>query len=399
MTVARHGFSIRFDFPVFYTRDVFAPDNRSLLDALNQRDAETGRRHRMFVAVDASVAAAQPALVPAIESYVAAHADGLALAGPPLLVPGGEASKNDLQHTLDLLQHLHDTGMDRQSFVLVIGGGAVLDMVSFAAALCHRSVRIVRMPTTVLAQADSGVAVKNGINLFNKKNFIGTFVPPFAVLNDSRFIESLDRRDVVCGVVEAVKVSLLRDPDFFASLEASPERIAANDPELLPAIIRQSAELHLAHICGNGDPFELGSARPLDFGHWAAHKMEALSGYRLRHGEAVAIGMALDVCYAVRKGFLDQQTADRILTLLERLGLSLWDDALEPIDGRGTHALLAGLQEFREHLGGQLHVTMLRGIGRSFEVTEMDDVVVLAALGDLSARATARTTSSTVLHG
>ncbi len=399
MTVVRHGFSIRFDFPVFYTRDVFAPDNPSLLDALNQRVDEAGRCHRMFVAVDASVAAARPTLLADIATYAAAHEGGLTLAAPPLVVPGGEASKNDLRPTLDLLQHLHDAGMDRQSFVLVIGGGAVLDMVSFAAALCHRSIRIVRMPTTVLAQADSGVAVKNGINLFDKKNFIGTFVPPFAVLNDSRFIESLDRRDVVCGVVEAVKVSLLRDPAFFVSLEATPERIAANDPVLLPAIIRQSAELHLAHICGNGDPFELGSARPLDFGHWAAHKMEALSGYRLRHGEAVAIGMALDVCYAVRQGFLDPPTAERILTLLERLGLTLWDDVLEAGDGHGGHAVLAGLQEFREHLGGQLHVTMLRGIGHSFEVTEMDDHIVLAALQDLSTRAAARATGAPVLHG
>jgi len=396
MTVSRHGFSIRFDFPVYYTQDTFAPDNPVLLDALSQRPAEDGRRHRVFVAIDSHVADAQPHLSASISRYAAAHADRLELAAPPLLVPGGEASKNDLRHALEVLRHLHDAGMDRQSFVIVIGGGAVLDMVSFATALCHRSVRIVRLPTTVLAQADSGVAVKNGINLFDKKNFIGTFVPPFAVVNDSRFIASLDRRDVVCGVVEAVKVSLLRDPDFFAYLEAESARIVANDPEVLPTVIRRSAELHLAHICGNGDPFELGSARPLDFGHWAAHKLEALSDYRLRHGEAVAIGMALDVRYAVRQGFLDTPSADRILTLLDRLGLALWDAAMDTPPA-GGHPLLAGLQEFREHLGGQLHVTMLLGVGRSFEVTEMDDLVVLAALQDLAMRA-ASTQAAVLRH-
>jgi 3-dehydroquinate synthase len=392
MSVSRHGFSIRFDFPVYFTSSAFAPSNPVLLDALRQRDAEDGRRHRVFVAIDEDVAAAHPALVDDVVGYTRAHAAGLELAAPPLLVPGGEASKNDIRHVLDLLQHLHDAGMDRQSFVVVIGGGAVLDMVSFAAALCHRSVRIVRFPTTVLAQADSGIAVKNGINLFNKKNFIGTFVPPFAVVNDSRFIQSLDRRDVVAGVVEAIKVSLLRDPELFAYIERHARRIAANDPEVVPEIIRRSAELHLAHICGNGDPFELGSARPLDFGHWAAHKLEALSGYRLRHGEAVAIGMSLDLCYAVRQGFLDAAIARRVLTLFETLGLPLWDPSLDTSDAEGRHVLLAGLQEFREHLGGQLHVTMLREIGRSFEVNEMDDAVVRAALTDLAARADAHLT-------
>ena len=397
MSVSHHGFSVRFDFPVYFTSSAFSPSNPVLLDALRQRDAEAGRRHRLFVIIDGYVAVAHPALVDDVIGYAGAHAADLELAAPPLLVPGGEASKNDLRHTLDVLGHLNDAGMDRQSFVVVIGGGAVLDMVSFATALCHRSVRVIRFPTTVLAQADSGVAVKNGINLFNKKNFVGTFVPPFAVVNDSRFIQSLERRDVVCGVVEAIKVSLLRDPELFAEIERQACRIVVNDPDVVPEIIRRSAELHLAHICGNGDPFELGSARPLDFGHWAAHKLEALSGYRLRHGEAVAIGMALDLCYAVRQGFLDAASAGRVLTLFESLGLPLWDPALDTCDASGRHAVLAGLQEFREHLGGQLHVTMLRGIGRSFEVTEMDDAVVHAALTDLAARTGGHLTPA--LHG
>ena len=381
-----HGFSVSYRFPVAFTENAFAPENPALVDALSH--LEPGRRHRLVVAIDSQVATAFPGLPDEIAAYCAAHADALQLVGTPLVVTGGEAVKNDLTHTMLVLRYLHDAGIDRQSFVIVIGGGAVLDMVSFAAALTHRSVRIVRVPTTVLAQGDSGIAVKNGVNLFGKKNFIGTFVPPFAVINDSRFLHSLSDRDVLCGVVEAVKVSLLRDPEFFAQIEAVAPRIQAGDRTALPAVVRRSAELHLAHICGNGDPFELGSARPLDFGHWAAHKIEAMTSHRLRHGEAVAIGMALDIRYAVRKGYLDAFSADRIMRLLEALGLSLWDETLlvhEP--GGDDLALLAGLREFQEHLGGELHVTMLRGIGRSFEVHEMDEACVRLAIDDLATRA------------
>jgi 3-dehydroquinate synthase len=238
----------------------------------------------------------------------------------------------------------------------------------------------------VLSQADSGFAVKNGINLFGKKNFVGTFVPPFAVINDSRFLESLGRRDRISGVAEAVKVALLRDPGFYRYLETNVENIANGELTVLTSLIRRSAELHLAHICGNGDPFELGSARPLDFGHWAAHKLESMTHHRLRHGEAVAIGLALDVIYSVKKGYLPAAIADRILRLLEGIGFRLWDSALNERAPGGSPAIVHGLREFREHLGGELHVTLLRGIGHGFEVNEMDEAIVASAIDELEAR-------------
>jgi len=154
--------------------------------------------------------------------------------------------------------------------------------------------------------------------------------------------------------------------------------------EVLAWLAQRSAHLHLAHICGNGDPFELGSARPLDFGHWAAHKLESMTDHRLRHGEAVAIGIALDLSYSVRKEFLDRATAQRILAVLETIGFQLWDDALEMRERDGRHTLIAGLREFREHLGGELHITLLRDIGASFEVTAMDETTVLESIGDLA---------------
>ena len=379
-----HGFSVPFRFPVLFTQDAWNPANTMFFDVVRREEAD--RRHRVLAVVDSEVEAAHTTLTSAMRSYFAAFPDALELVAPPVVVPGGEAIKNDFAHPLEMLKRLNDVGLDRQSFVVVIGGGAVLDMVSFAAAIAHRGVRVIRFPTTVLSQADSGFAVKNGINLFGKKNFVGTFVPPFAVINDSRFLESLSHRDRISGVAEAVKVALLRDPGFYRYLETNVENIANGDLAVLTSLIRRSAELHLAHICGNGDPFELGSARPLDFGHWAAHKLESMTQHRLRHGEAVAIGLALDIIYSVKKGHLARIVAERILRLLEGIGFRLWDRALGEQAAGGGPAIVQGLREFREHLGGELHVTLLRDIGQGFEVTEMDEATVAHAIDELEAR-------------
>jgi 3-dehydroquinate synthase len=370
---------------VYFTRAAWDPNNLAFVDAV--RRLEPTRRHRALVIIDDQVALGQPRLVAAIERYFDAHRDSLELAAPPVLICGGEASKNDMAHTLSVLSRINDAGIDRQSFVVVIGGGAVLDVVSFAAAIAHRGVRIIRFPTTVLSQGDSGIAVKNSVNLFGKKNFLGTFVPPFAVINDGEAFISLSHRDKIAGVSEAVKVALLKSPAFYRYLEVNVARIASGDIDVLADVAQQSAEFHLQHICTNGDPFELGSARPLDFGHWAAHKLESLTNFGLRHGEAVAIGMALDLAYSEIQGHLDRMTLERILRLLEGLGLRLWDDALLEQEADGRRRVLRGLREFREHLGGRLHVTLLRGIGDAFDVHEMDEGAVDAAVSFLEQRA------------
>jgi 3-dehydroquinate synthase len=263
--------------------------------------------------------------------------------------------------------------MDRHSFVLVVGGGSVQDAAGFAAATAHRSLRIVRMPTTVLAQNDSGVGVKNGINAFGVKNFLGTFVPPFAVINDVRFLERLPARDRIAGLAEAVKVALIRDAEFFSWLEAHAAPLAAGDLDTTATMIRRSAELHMHHIASGGDPFEQGSARPLDFGHWAAHKLEALTAHELRHGEAVAIGLLLDSRYAMEIGLLSVPAFERIVTLLARLGLKGWHDALAARDPSGRLAVLVGLDDFREHLGGDLTITLIRDIGHAVDLHAMDE--------------------------
>ena len=382
--MVRQSFSIEFDFPIYFTRDLFGSGSRVLVDAVTR--LEPGQRHRLLFVLDGAVVEQTPSLLAEIDSHVTSYPRVLELAGEPVIVPGGEGCKNDLTQTHRVLAQLNACGIDRHSFVVVIGGGAVLDMACFAAALAHRGVRAIRVPTTVLSQCDSGVGVKNGVNLFGKKNFIGTFLPPFAVINDIKFIETLSLRDRVSGVAEAVKVALLRDPSFFTYLENNADAIAKGDLDVVAPMIRRSAELHSDHIRGSGDPFELGSARPLDFGHWSAHKLESLTQYRLRHGEAVAIGMAIDLIYAAAAGYLEPECVERVLTLLHRVGLALWDESLMERDEDGQLVILGGLREFREHLGGCLHVTLISGMGRSFEVTQMDDQLVVGAIHRLERR-------------
>lgn len=306
--------------------------------------------------------------------------------GEPVLVLGGEPVKNDMKHLFDLVEQVNKYKIDRHSFMAIIGGGAVLDMACFAATIAHRSVRAIRIPTTVLSQDDSGVGVKNGINFFGKKNFIGAFQPPFAVLNDSDFIATLEHRDKIAGVAEAIKVALIRDEKFYRYLTENRERIRKAELDVMARLIRRSAELHMDHIRTSGDPFELGSARPLDFGHWSAHKMESLTKNRLRHGEAVALGMALDTIYSIKMGFCSEKEGFGVISLMEQIGFRLWEDELLAKNKSGNWVILEGLQEFREHLGGVLHITLLKGIGLGFEVNEMDENMLLESIAWLRDR-------------
>jgi 3-dehydroquinate synthase len=367
-------FTVVFEYPVAFTRGVFDHANRCLIDALRRR--EPLRRHRAAVVVDAGVADHWPRLTDAIQSYAAAHASHLELAAPPLVIPGGECCKNDTDRLSQLHAWLRNAAVDRQSFLIAIGGGALLDLAGFAAATAHRGVRLIRLPTTVLAQNDAGLGVKNGVNAFGLKNFLGTFAPPFAVVVDFDFLATLDSRDHRAGLGEAVKVAAIRDGDFFCWLEAQAEALAAFAPEAMEVAIRRCAALHLAQICQGGDPFEGGSARPLDFGHWAAHKLEILTGHALRHGEAVAIGMALDGRYSADIGLLSAAAAERLHRLLQRLGFRLWHEALDLREADGRRRVVAGIEEFREHLGGELSVTLLAELGRGVEV----DIIETAAM-------------------
>jgi 3-dehydroquinate synthase len=333
-----------------------------------------------------SLAQALPELEPQIERYFSVHAPHVRLVRPPLYVCGGERAKNSSALVGEIYSQIQRHHVDRHSYLIAVGGGALLDVAGFAAATAHRGVRHVRIPTTTLSQADSGVGVKNGLNAFGQKNFIGTFAPPFAVINDFQLLATLPPRDKRAGYVEAVKVACIRDAAFFEQIERDAGALAEFTPDAMKPLIRRCAELHLDHIAGSGDPFETGSARPLDFGHWAAHKLEQLSHFEVSHGEAVAIGVALDVLYSRNTGRLDAASAERILNLLEKLGFTLFANELLNANNAELPAILSGLEEFREHLGGELSITLLEGIGRSLEVHEMDPQPIAAAIRELQLR-------------
>ena len=384
--------SISAEYPVYFTSDAFNPTNPCLAHAISH--SEPRRRHRLFAVIDSGVLRAWPGLPKQLAAYAGQYASSINLTARPSIVPGGERSKNDSRLPAKLQRRLYQLGMDRQSIVVIVGGGAVLDMAGYAAATTHRGVRVIRVPTTLLSQADGGLGVKNGINAFGVKNFLGTFAAPFAIVNDARFIETLPPRHRTAGMAEAVKVALIRDGAFFDWLATNATSLAGYTPSVLTHLIRQTAELHLRHIASSGDPFESGSARPLDFGHWAAHKLESLSGYRVHHGEAVAIGMAIDSRYSHEVGLLSERELENILVLLDRLGLPSWHPALDLKGSDGRLKILRGLDEFKEHIGGELTITLLKQIGEGTEVNKVDHAVVRRALSWLKRRHLSRCAST-----
>lgn len=380
-------FAVPYEFPVVFTEGVFDPANPALREVVTR--LEPAKRHRVVVFVDDGLNAGRAPLAEAIVRYAQAHADAIELACAPVIVPGGEKIKTELHFVESAQQTLFDLHLDRHSFVIAVGGGAVLDAIGLVAATTHRGVRHIRIPTTVLAQNDSGVGVKNGVNLQGVKNFVGTFAPPFAVLNDLEFVMTLPDRDKIAGMAEAVKVALIRDAGFFGWLERHMDDLATFQRDAMAYMIRRCAELHMRQIGHGGDPFETGSARPLDYGHWSAHKLESLTRHHVRHGEAVAIGMALDARYSVLAGLLPPGQEERICALLEYLGFDLWHPALAKETPAGKWVILEGLDEFREHLGGELTITLLAGIGTGIEVHEMDTARVREAMQWLRDRAEA----------
>ncbi|MDB5046161.1 MAG: 3-dehydroquinate synthetase, partial [Deinococcus sp.] len=365
-------FQVRFSYAVEFTSGLFDTSNFVFAQTVGQQPAAG----KLLVVMDAGLIAHHPDLPTAVAQYCQVH--HLNLVAPVLVLPGGEAVKQDPVNVSLVQDAINAHGIDRHSFVVVVGGGALIDLVGYAAATAHRGVRLIRVPTTVLSQNDSAVGVKNSVNAYGKKNWLGTFAPPFAVLNDLDLLETLEDRDWLGGLSEAVKVALLKDSAFFAFLEAHADALRTRNLQSMEHAVYRCAELHLEHIANSGDAFEQGSSRPLDFGHWAAHKLEALTDYALRHGEAVAIGIALDSTYAYLRGWLPEREWQRIITLFQRLGLAVFHPMMLPFleDASNPKSLLHGLQEFREHLGGQLTIMLLDGVGQGREVHEMDLALV-----------------------
>lgn len=382
-SVIHNHFTVTFDYPVVFTENAFALDSDLLCRTFDKLGE--GRRQRVAVFIDAGLAEARPELEASIRDYAHAHSESFELAAEPVRLPGGFLVKNDNNVLKEIIFTLGNLHMDRQSFVLAIGGGSVLDAVGLAAALLHRGLRLVRMPSTVLSQADAGIGVKNGIDHHGQKNFMGTFAPPFAVVNDLSLLTSLPKSERIGGLAEAVKVAIIRHPDFFAQLEDDADALVDGDPVALRRAVEESAAIHLRQICTGGDPFEFGSARPLDFGHWIGHRLEIMSGHAIHHGQGVAVGMAVDTVYATLAGLLPQADCDRIIALIRKLGLPLYLPELDRMRPDGEREVLRGISDFREHLGGRLCITLPTAIGSAQEVHSMDNTLIEKAIAIVKA--------------
>ncbi|WP_416865559.1 MAG: 3-dehydroquinate synthase [Imperialibacter sp.] len=374
MEFLQQSFSVKFDYKVYFTTNLFDRSNDTLSSFLKER-MEEGTIQKVLFVLDQGVDEAHPGLKQGIRDYFET-VDNIHLIPETLVVSGGEEAKNDESLLYQVIDAVNAHGIDRHSYLVAIGGGAVLDMVGYAAAISHRGVRHIRIPTTVLSQNDSGVGVKNGVNFYRKKNFLGTFAPPVAVFNDYHFLTTLSDLDWRSGMSEAVKVALIKDASFFDWIEHNATMLAARDMGAMKFLVKRCAALHLDHIAGK-DPFETGSSRPLDFGHWSAHKLEALADFSIRHGEAVAIGIALDTVYSMLTNRLSEADARRILVVLQNLGFPLQHPLLKFEEGNSP--LLDGLNEFREHLGGKLTIMLLIAIGTGEEVHEMNEKTIREA--------------------
>ncbi|MBE9584591.1 3-dehydroquinate synthase [Mucilaginibacter sp. JRF] len=366
----QQSFTVKFEYKVFFTAGLFEAGNNVFNDFLSQ--INTAVQRKIFFVIDEGVTNTHPQLTENIKTYFAANT-GVKLVDHILVIPGGEQVKNDTSYFDQVVEAVHTYGIDRHSYIAAIGGGSVLDMVGYAAAVSHRGIKHIRIPTTVLSQNDSGIGVKNGINYFNKKNFLGTFVPPVAVFNDEQFLTTLNDRDWRSGISEAIKVALIKDADFFNWIEANAQALVERDMAVMNQLVWRCAKLHMEHIAG-ADPFESGSSRPLDFGHWSAHKLEYLSHFEVKHGEAVAMGIALDTVYSNLSGRLSSAESQRVIQLLLNLGFEVTHPLLQVNEGNSP--ILNGLEEFREHLGGQLTIMLLTSIGQGQEVHEMDTALL-----------------------
>lgn len=357
--------AIEYTYDIHFTRDLFAPENNLIEEVLGKGEP------RILVFLDSGVSGSWPGLEHRVGEWFDAHPHCGSLVAPVLIVPGGERCKNDFEYHKVIARNMRITKLDRHSQVIIIGGGAVLDAVGFIASITHRGIRSIRVPTTVLSQNDSGIGVKNGINLYGAKNYFGTFTPPYAVINDFDFLKTLAPRDWLSGISEAFKVAIIKDRLFLHELVTMAHRLRNRDEQSMERLIVRCAQLHAEHIATGGDPFEYGSARPLDFGHWSAHYLEVLTGHTLRHGEAVAMGIILDSIIARNRGLIDQAEYGRVSHGLLDCGFSLWHPMLEKRKDDGLLSIYDGLEEFRQHLGGELTLIMPDHLGSQCHINSI----------------------------
>ncbi|PIE15986.1 MAG: 3-dehydroquinate synthase [Rhodobacterales bacterium] len=308
---------------------------------------------------------------------------GLAASGiemEALVLPAGESTKSwdHLGHTVEWLLAQK---IERRDLVIALGGGVIGDLVGFAAAILRRGVRFVQVPTTLLAQVDSSVGGKTGINSPHGKNLIGAFHQPSLVLADVDVLGTLHPRDFLAGYGEVVKYGLLGDLAFFEWLEENGPAMAAGDMDLRIEAVRRSCQAK-ADIVAR-DETEQGERALLNLGHTFCHALEAATGYgdRLLHGEGVAIGCALAFEVSARLGLCAQEDPSRVRAHLRRMGTKV---DLSDIPGElpDAEALIALMGQDKKVVDGAINYVMVRGIGRAFVTADVDAAVVRQVLSE-----------------
>ncbi len=335
-------------------------------------------RPRVAVVSDENVAALQ------LDTLLAGLADaGIEMVS--LVLPAGEATKGWPQFSRTV-EWLLDQKVERRDVVVAFGGGVIGDLVGFAAAVLRRGVRFVQIPTSLLAQVDSSVGGKTGINAPQGKNLIGAFHQPSLVLADIGVLGTLTPRDFLAGYGEVVKYGMLGDLGFFEWLEANGPALAAGDMGLRAEAVRRSCQMK-ADIVAR-DETEQGERALLNLGHTFCHALEAATGYsdRLLHGEGVAIGCALAFEVSARLGLCSQEDPSRVRAHLRDMGMKV---DLADIDGDlpDADALIALMGQDKKVMDGAIHYVMARGIGQAFVTADVDADVVKTVLEQaLSAR-------------
>ena len=365
-------FTINYNYKIHFTRGLFNEDNFLLMKIL-------GKNARVMVFIDSGFADTNPAVLDQLIKWFPNHPE-VTLLGAIEIVFGGEQIKQNFNYIKAMSKKMLDAKVCRHSYILIIGGGAVLDAVGFVASIFHRGVNYIRIPTTTLSQADSGVGVKNGVNLFDIKNLFGTFSPPYAVINDLLYLESLSYKDALSGLSEAFKVAIIKSPKFYEQLKNCADEIKDMNLDIVEKVVMNCTKIHHQHIASSKDPFERGNTRPLDYGHWVAHRLEQMSKNKIRHGEAVAVGIVFDSYCAVELDILPKKIADDIYDTMQKAGFTLYYDVMIKKDTKGELALLDGLDEFREHLGGELTLVMPTEIGKTITINNLPKNIIVKVL-------------------
>ena len=305
-------------------------------------------------------------------------ADGITMEA--LALPPGEATKSWSQVEA-CVDWLLDQQVERRDVVVAFGGGVIGDLVGFAAAILRRGVRFVQIPTSLLAQVDSSVGGKTGINARQGKNLIGAFHQPSQVLADTAVLGTLTPRDFLAGYGEVVKYGLLGDADFFEWLEAQGPALAAGDMAARIAAVRRSVEMKAEIVMR--DETEQGDRALLNLGHTFCHALETATGYsdRLLHGEGVAIGCALAFELSSRLGLCPQEDPSRVRAHLKTMGMKT-DLADIPGELPSAQALLDLMGQDKKVVDGQLRFILARGIGEAFVTADVPSEAVLKLLED-----------------